>query len=117
MSWLDTNLLKLTENYLRLTAVRESLVANNIANIDTPHYRTRDINFNAELERAAMDTPQSLNPATREVPGLLERPDGNNVDMDREGLLLAEMQLQYSMGVQLVRQQFKRLQTAINEGQ
>ena len=45
-------------------------------------------------------------PAVREVPGLLERPDGNNVNLDREGLLLAESQLQYQLGVQLIKDQF-----------
>jgi flagellar basal-body rod protein FlgB len=47
---------------------------------------------------------------------LLERPDGNNVSMDREGLLLAETQMQFGLGVQLLRHEFQSLLSAINEG-
>ena len=50
------------------------------------------------------------------VKGLLERPDGNNVNLDRESLLLAQTQLQYQMGIQLVKSQFHQLLSAINGG-
>jgi flagellar basal-body rod protein FlgB len=57
-----------------------------------------------------------LMPASSEVEGLPERPDGNNVNIDREGLLLGEAQLQYQMGVQLIKAEFHRLLIAIKEG-
>jgi flagellar basal-body rod protein FlgB len=50
------------------------------------------------------------------VQGLLQRPDGNNVSLDREGLLLAETQMQFGLGVQLLRHEFQNLLYAINEG-
>jgi flagellar basal-body rod protein FlgB len=50
------------------------------------------------------------------VQGLIERPDGNNVSADREGLLLAQTQLQFRTGVQLLRSQMQRISIAINEG-
>jgi flagellar basal-body rod protein FlgC len=34
----------------------------------------------------------------------MERPDGNNVSLDREGLLMSETQLQYQIGIQLIKQ-------------
>ena len=114
---MDVKLVERIETFLHLTSVRESLVANNIANIDTPGYHTRDINFRDELRRAEMSAGELPEPAVHNVPGLLQRPDGNNVDMDREALLLAQLQLQYSLGVQLIRQQFKRLQTAITQSE
>ena len=55
-------------------------------------------------------------PVVRSVHGLLERPDGNNVSMDREGLLLAETQMQFGLGVQLLHHEFQNLLSAINEG-
>jgi flagellar basal-body rod protein FlgB len=55
-------------------------------------------------------------PASSEVEGLPERPDGNNVNVDRESLLLGEAQLQYQMGVQLIKAEFHRLLIAIKEG-
>jgi flagellar basal-body rod protein FlgB len=109
------------EHYLSLTNKRETVIAANMANIDTPGYHTQDFNFGEALQRAMHPavfgadgpaTPVSL----REVPGLLERPDGNNVDLDREAMLLSEVQLQAQMGTQLLKAQFHRMLTAINGG-
>ena len=57
-----------------------------------------------------------LSSVVSRVQGLLERPDGNNVDLDRENLLLARTQLQYQMGTQLVKARFHQLLSAINGG-
>ena len=57
-----------------------------------------------------------LGPASHEVEGLPERPDGNNVNIDRESLVLSQTQLQYQMGVQLIKAEFHRLLTAIKDG-
>ena len=46
---------------------------------------------------------------------MLERPDGNNVNLDREGLLLAQTQLQFTTGVALLRSELKRISMAIQE--
>lgn len=103
--------------FLDVAAARYRVVASNIANLDTPGYRTRDIDFRRELERASADPEMPpLVPAAHQVQGLVERPDGNNVNADREALLLAETQLQFRVGVELVRAEFRRLSTAINEG-
>ncbi len=105
------------ERFLNVTADRQSLVVNNMANIDTPGYRTQDVDFRAELERAG-GSPQDVSaaPVAHKVAGLLQRPDGNDVSMDREGLLLAETQMQFRIGIQFLRGEFHRLVQAINEG-
>jgi len=66
----------------------------------------------------AMDEGTTLQPETLtvDVEGLPERPDGNNVNIDRESMLLGQTQLQYQMGVQLIKAEFHRLLTAIKEG-
>lgn len=108
-------LLSQLEGFLSLTNRRQTVIASNMANIDTPGYRTEDINFQQELGKA-MTNPGNgnLHVALHKVNGLLERPDGNNVDMDRESLLLSETQLQYQVGTQLLKQRFHQLLTAIN---
>ncbi len=53
------------------------------------------------------------NPSIRPVDGLLERPDGNNVSMDREGLNLAKEQLDYKTGIELVHEQISVIRSAI----
>ncbi len=117
--------LSMLENYLKLTTVREQAISANMANVDTPGYRTHDINFEGELNRAMTrvssqpeDGAQSaqLSPVVQEVPGLMERPDGNNVSLDREGLLMSETQLQYAIGVQLIKRHFHQMLSAINGG-
>ncbi len=105
------------EQFLSLTNKRETLIAANMANIDTPGYHTQDIDFQQALTQA-MNRPdgEPEHVHVRKVRGLLERPDGNNVDMDRESLLLSETQLQYQLGTQLLKSQFHQLLAAINSG-
>jgi flagellar basal-body rod protein FlgB len=50
------------------------------------------------------------------VQGLTERPDGNNVSMERESLLMAHNQLLFQTSIQLLRVEFRKISTAINEG-
>lgn len=114
MSFLDTPNLRLLSRFLDVTAFRQEIVSANLANIDTPKYRTRDVDFQSAMQQASAG--QDLKPVTREVPGLLERPDGNNVSLDREALLMAKTQLQFRTGAQLLRTEFRRIQMAIQEG-
>jgi flagellar basal-body rod protein FlgB len=112
----SSSMLNVLENYIHVTSTRHSLVVNNMANIDTPGYQTRDIDFRSELTSALQGTNPLGTPLVRSVQGLLERPDGNNVSLDREGLALSETQLQFRIGVQLIRTEFHRIMSAINEG-
>lgn len=116
MSWMETPLLQRMERLLDMASLRQSLVSSNIANVDTPGYRTRDIDFEKEMQRAAAAPGATPQPAVREINGLIQRPDGNNVSIDRETMLLAQTQLQFQTGVALLKQEFKRLVIAITEG-
>ncbi len=117
MSLIETPLMGTLSRALDLTAMRQSLVSQNVANIDTPGYHARDIDFRQELQHAvADDNDVTATPMVREVPALIERPDGNNVSLDRESLLMAQNQLSFYVDVQLLRSEFNRLQLAINGG-
>jgi flagellar basal-body rod protein FlgB len=74
----------------------------------TPRTSTFNLRFN--------ENDTQLGPATTDVEGLPERPDGNDVNIDRESLVLSQTQLQYQMGVQLIKEEFHRLLTAIKDG-
>ena len=109
------------ENYLKLSVAREQTITANMANVDTPGYRTVDIDFDREVQRAMKDgakaeSAMETTPVAHEVEGLMERPDGNNVSLDREGLSLAETQLHYAAAVQLLKHQFHNMLAAINGG-
>jgi flagellar basal-body rod protein FlgB len=110
--------------FLDVDVARYKLVAANLANIDTPGYHTRDLDFRSELRRAAdneslEDSGLSLAsyaPVAHTVRNLMTRPDGNNVSLERESLLLAETQMKYNLGIQLLKDQFHTISQAINSG-
>jgi flagellar basal-body rod protein FlgB len=111
--------------YLDLSSAELKLTAENMANLDTPGYRTLGFDFAAEMERSVAEEGwgrrgpmKDAGPATPRVgvvDGLLERPDGNNVSIDREGLKMAEAQLQFRMGTELLKHEFSRVSNAIHE--
>jgi flagellar basal-body rod protein FlgB len=118
MNWLHSANLLLLERYLDYGSMRQTLVSSNIANVDTPGYHTRDIDFRAELQRAMNVGPDNASaPFILSVRGLLARPDGNNVNVDRESMLLAELQLQFKAAASVLRAEFAEIHTAIREGQ
>jgi flagellar basal-body rod protein FlgB len=85
--------------------------------VDTPGYRTVGLDFEAEMREALNGVDQGRpagKPRVREVDGLIARPDGNNVSMDREGLRLAEAQLKFKVGVALLREQNQTMMDAIH---
>jgi len=100
------------EHYMDLLAARQRLVASNIANMDTPGYRTRDIDFRHEF----LTRVRGGRPAVIEVEGLPEKNDGNNVSLDREARLLAENALRFSVASSLLRGEIQLLRKAIQEG-
>jgi flagellar basal-body rod protein FlgB len=117
MSLIDTAYSPFLERYLDVAAFRQTLIAANLANLDTPGYRTVDVAFQSELAWASNDEyAKPLRPVVRPVYGLIERPDGNNVSLDREGMLLSQTQLQYKMGIEFIRAEFRRILGAINDG-
>ena len=113
---IETRLGDQLARYLDLAVAETKLTAANMANIDTPGFRTRGFDFEAEMRTALKDVDAgrlSL-PNVREVDGLVSRPDGNNVSMDREGLQLAEAQLRFRTGVALTRLENQRILDAIH---
>ena len=95
-----------------LLSTRQKLVATNIANADTPGYKTRDIDFQFEF----MSQVDGLSPDVRDVPGLLVKNDGNDVSMDRETRLLAENAIRFNLASTLMKSQLKIIRSAIQEG-
>jgi flagellar basal-body rod protein FlgB len=117
VSMIDSPEIVALGRFLDVSAYRTGLITSNLANIDTPGYRALDVNFLQELERAGGDFEYaSFTPVAHEIQGLAARPDGNNVSLEREGLLLAETQLRFQAGVQLLRAEFHRILSAIHEG-
>ena len=100
------------EKYMDLLAARQRLVASNIANADTPGFKTRDIDFSGEFRSLI----EGGGPRVEEVEGLQVRNDGNNVNLDREARLLAENAIRFNVASNLLRVQIRTIRSAIQEG-
>ncbi|HEX4322531.1 MAG TPA: flagellar biosynthesis protein FlgB [Acidobacteriaceae bacterium] len=113
----DFSSIQTLQGYLKVVSDRQQLVVSNMANVDTPGYHTKDIDFQASMRQVMNENSGvQFDPVSRDLQGLPERPDGNNVSIDRESLLLSQIQLQHQLGVELVKEQFHQLLTAIKEG-
>jgi flagellar basal-body rod protein FlgB len=116
--------------YLNLSGLELKLTAQNMANVDVPEYRTVGFDFSDAMKEqmsaareqreggpvsgaAGLDGLDGVDVA--KVDGLIERPDGNNVSMDREGMKMAEAQLKFRVGEELLKHEFSRVMDAIHE--
>jgi flagellar basal-body rod protein FlgB len=99
------------EHYMDLLSARQKLVASNLANADTPGYKTKDIDFKREFEAQFGMEPNAV-----DVQGLVTKNDGNNVDVDREARMLAENALRFNIASTLVRGKISQIRSAIQDG-
>ncbi len=111
MNLIDGNL----DRYMTLLSARQKVVASNIANADTPGYKTKDIDFQAEFKSAMMQLSPT-GPTGTEVAGLRVRNDGNNVNLDRESRLLSENTMRFNIAANLLRSEIKGIKAAIDGG-
>ena len=115
---------------LKVQSKRMEVLANNLANVDTPDYKARDIDFRAALANAAgADAPVKL--ATTDAKHLSSDPttdlttslkyrvplapslDGNTVDAQQEQAAFAENTVRYQATLAFLSARFKGLMTAI----
>ena len=104
--------------------LRNEVIANNIANVDTPGYKRQDLNFEDELERAlgnskymTMDAKVARLKETQLRPRVINdysnfsyRLDRNNVDIETENVMLAANQIKYQGLMAGIQSEFTNLQ-------
>ena len=128
----EDDAMRTMEKFMDLAVQRQALISNNLANVDTPGYKTVDVEFNQELEDAIGRQENSMNvtnvrhipipgngaqsASVQEVDGLIVRNDLNNVNVDREMGQLSTNALKFSMVAQLIGGKFRTLKSAILEG-
>ncbi|MGH9646143.1 MAG: flagellar basal body rod protein FlgB [Bryobacteraceae bacterium] len=107
------------ERYMNLLSTRQKLVASNIANADTPGYKTKDIDFRAEfaqqMQAQECSGPDTSGPQTIEPDGLPVKADGNNVSLDRESRMLAENAMRFQVATSLAQSELHNIRSAIQE--
>lgn len=109
---------------------KNEIIANNLANVDTPGYKRKDLNFESLLAEALSDTSlhtknmdkkvahlqnTSLRPRIyTEYSNLSYRYDGNNVDIDTEQAYLADNQIKYYTLLDSMTHEFNRIKSVLN---
>ena len=107
---------------------RNELISNNIANVDTPNYKRKDIDFESVLQaelagektlyqavKSANSDLSTLDPQVyTDNSSLSYRLDGNNVDIATEEAYLAENQIRYQALVDMMNQEFSRYKSVMS---
>jgi flagellar basal-body rod protein FlgB len=114
------------EQTVRFTAARHKLIVENIANVDTPNYRQKDLSVRKfhELLRDGVDRRRDGGGAARfeEIQSQVTNPqagilfhDGNNRSMERLATDLAKNAMMHNLAIELLRKQYLGMETALKE--
>jgi len=126
---------QLLERSLDVSSLRQRVIANNIANVDTPYFKSSDVSFESLLQKQ-MDPGsqlqglrtdprhfqigaapiQQVKPQITSNPSTLMNNNLNNVDIDTEMSKMAENQLSYNTEIQQVNHDIKQMRLAITGG-
>jgi flagellar basal-body rod protein FlgB len=117
--------LSIAQKSLDALWLKQKVISSNIANIDTPGYKSRAVKFEELLKSALKRTASGagrdsildrLKPEVVKRTGTQAREDGNNVDIDAENVELVRTQLQYEFMTRALSDEMSRLKYAITEG-
>jgi flagellar basal-body rod protein FlgB len=132
MEFLTDQTMQAMSAYMGRLSQRIQIVNSNVANKDTPGYKTKEVSFYATMQELLSDNPLELRKTGPEhtegwtavtmqaqpfeEQGLISGLDQNNVNLDWEMRKLSETSFGYSMISQLLKDKFRVLATSINEG-
>lgn len=116
----------LLEQVVQFAAARHKLIAENIANVDTPEYRQKDLSVNRfqSMLRERVDRRRAGDNTLRfdDIRKQVERPasgilfhDGNNRSMELLASDLAKNAIMHNVAIELLRKQFMGLELALKE--
>lgn len=102
---------------IHATAARQSVIAANIANVNTPGYRRQDVEFDSALQDAMRsadpDALERFQPTVTTDSSQPVRADGNSVDIDSENSALAANELQNQALLRVAASRIAIMQSAI----
>ena len=123
------------EKALNASLARNDTISQNLANVDTPNYKRKDVAFEQYLNNALDESNlegnltdkrhipinskdiDSIEPTiTQDNSNVSMRIDGNNVDIDSEMAYLAKNTIKYNALVQLINSNFSKTKNVIREG-
>lgn len=114
---------KVLEGLLYITKARHSLITANIANVDTPLYKAKDIKFDMNLKEEAMALKVTAKShignsepvVSTEMRGESTQPwlDENNVELDMEVAKMTENAILYQAGINMLSSKIKMFKSAL----
>ena len=122
------------EQALNVRSKKHGVVASNVANIDTPHYKAFDIVVNEEMEKLTgsessiqftkthpdhfplQSTALTVTPKRVPTEQTGVRQDGNTVDLDKSMAELSENTILYTALAHIIAKKFDGMKAVINEG-
>ena len=107
---LENGINPLVEKMLDFTARRQQTISSNLANLDTPGYQAKDIQFHDALSTANSSIDEV------EVDDANVKANGNNVDLEKQMTQMTQNGLQYVLLVEYLRSNIQSIKTAITEG-
>ncbi len=117
MSLSDTNNIVLLSKLLDLTATKNKVIANNIANVNTPGFKKSEVSFEKELLKAVesknISKIQNLQESISVSHVKGTRKNGNNVDLDQELVSFYQMSDRHNIYLEILSQKFKGMIGAI----
>ncbi len=122
MALFDTNSFRIAEQGLDLLVKQQQIIAQNIANVDTPEYKSKYLYF-AGVLKEQMDSEGVPSGRKRlELASVIhtdentaDQPDGNNVDSDTQSALFAKNALQYQAMINQINAEFTMMRTAMRK--
>lgn len=127
----DTSVMNALRRQMTIAVARQVVAAGNLANVDTPGFRAREIDFDRTLDSRldgalplAATNPAHLPsgtgpaaPAARDADGLAPRRDGNTVQLDRELLAMTSAAGDFAKAQTALSAKFRLVRYAISGGQ
>lgn len=104
------NALGIHPDILKYRMERTSVLATNIANVDTPNYQAKDLSFDYVLNNAGRNEVSST--VMYRIPTQRTR-DGNTVELQSEQTRFAQNAMEYQQSLQFLKQKISGLRTAI----
>ncbi len=122
MALFDTTSFRIAEQGLHLLSLQQQIIAQNIANQDTPDYRCKYLYFAAVLKDKLDENKMKTGEKRLELASAIhvdnttkDQPDGNNVDNDTQQALFAKSAIQYEALINQVNSEFTMLRAAMRK--
>jgi flagellar basal-body rod protein FlgB len=107
-----TNLL---EKALNIRAQYHKVLAGNIANVETPNFKEKDIDFQAEIQRN-ISSPGKAEVRESTDGDVIGSIDGNTVNMENQIVKMTENHMLFTSLAQVISKKFSMMRYVINEG-